>query len=407
MRLNKYFISALCITASLITVGCTSEGDKFDYNKKALLVTGTDVDPLVKFVVENTPSAYIVTASATDKVTEDVTVQFEIDSTLVKQYNAEHKTNYYFAPASAIQLDGTEGVIKAGKASSTGVTVRVLSTQDFKDGRTYVIPVTIKKVTGGNLDVLASSKTIFLRISRVISFQSLNMNNTNLYSNFIFNDALAVNLPNYTYEIKCYINAWHTSPERISRLCSFTSKTETGSNMLRFGENGQDINSLQWVNPAGALISTTRFNPGQWYTISLTYDGSKFVMYVDGVKDSEMAGSASCTFQRFELGMSWESYPSKQYFNGRVAEAKVWSRVLSTSELKLGLCGVDPATDGLVAYWKFNEGTGSIFHDVTKHGYDMDWSKTVRDNTGNGTLNPFDKSSYVGWIFDDKNKCNQ
>lgn len=389
--------------ALLFVIGCND----FDYKKSVIVVTGTDSNPVVKFVVEDTPASYTVTASATDKVTQDIQVTFAIDNSLVEAYNKEHNTSYYTIPESAIVMDGTEGIIKAGSAASTGVTVRVVSTTDFIDGRTYVIPVTIKNVTGGNLEVLEASKTIFLSVARVIGFSSLDMNNTNLYSNYIAPDELAVNLPNYTYEVKCYINAWHTSPEQLSRLCSFTSKDESRSNMLRFGENGQDINSLQWVSPGGSIISTTRFNTGQWYTISLTFDGSKYTMYVDGVKDVELKGSTGSTFQRFELGMSWESYPAKQYFNGRLAEARVWNRALSKSELQLGICGVDPKSPGLVAYWKFNEGNGHIFNDATGNGYDMDWSKTVRDNTGNGTLNQFDKRAYVKWIVDDKNKCSQ
>ncbi|MNK06818.1 hypothetical protein D3C87_247210 [compost metagenome] len=397
-------LSLLVLLCSfLFTTGCKD----FDYNKNVILVTGTDSNPVTRFVVENTPSSYTVTASTTDKVEQDVTVNFAVDNSLVEEYNRKHSTSFYPIPASAIQVDGSQGVIKAGSAASTGITVRVVSTADFVDGRTYVIPVTIKSVEGAKIDILEPSKTIFLRVSRVITFNSLNMNNTNLYSNFIFEDNKAVNLPNYTYEIKCYVNAWHTSPEPISRLCSFTAKDESASNMLRFGENGQDINSLQWVSPGGSVVSAKRFNLGQWYTISLTFDGKKYVMYVDGVKDVELIGNKASVFQRFELGMSWENYPARQYFNGRIAEARVWNRALTANELQLGICGVDPKSNGLVAYWKFNEGTGSIFKDATGNGYDMDWSKTVRDNTGNGTLNPFNKSSSVAWLFDGVNKCSQ
>lgn len=405
MRTNIYSkIGALFLCCLLLPlIGCSDK----DYGQDVILVTGTSNNPLVKFVVEDTPASYTVTASTTAKVDEDIAIDFALDNSLIDAYNKNNKTSYYPVPDGSIELIGTEGVIKVGNAASSGVTVRVKSTENFKEGRTYVIPVTIKNVRGGSLSVLESSRTIYLRVSRVISFYSLNMNNTNLYSNFIFSDNKAVELPNYTYEIKCYINAFHETPERISRLCSFTSKDESRSNMLRFGENGQDLKSLQWVSPGGSVISTTRFNENTWYTISLTFDGSKYVMYVNGVKDAELAGSIASTFQRMELGMSWESYPAKQYFNGRIAEARVWSRALTTSELQMGICGVDPQASGLVAYWKFNDGQGHIFKDETGNGYDMDWSKTVRDNTGNGTLNSFDKSQYVNWLFDDNNKCSQ
>ncbi len=403
MKTIKQTILSVALCA-LAFVGCT-EGDKLDYGREVLLVSGTESSPLVKFTVEDTPSTYMVTASTTGKVSKPINVEFAIDYSLVDQYNAEHGASYYAAPDNAVELVNPEVAIETGKAASAGASVRVVSTEDFVDGRTYIIPVTIKS-TDSYLDVLESSRTIYLRISRVISFNALDMSNTNLYSNFIFADDKAVEMNNYTYEIKCYINEFHTSPEQISRLCSWTAKDESKSNMLRFGENGQDIKSLQWVNPAGGYVSKTLFQTKSWYTISLTYDGSTLSMYINGVKDGEMSGSAACTFQRMELGMSWENYPSKQYFNGRIAEVRVWNRALSASEIQIGQCGVDAGSTGLVAYWKMNEGTGHIFHDATGNGYDMDWSNTVRDNTGNGILNTFDKSAYVNWLFDDNNKCS-
>ncbi|MDD4193153.1 MAG: DUF1735 and LamG domain-containing protein [Mangrovibacterium sp.] len=407
MRTRRYLKSILIVATSiLLCAGCNTEGDQFDYGKEVILVTGTESSPLVKFVVEDTPASYIVTASATGKVSEDVTVTFEQDNSLVDAYNEEHKTSYYSIPGSAVEMLGTQGIIKAGSASSTGVTVRVVSTEDFIDGRVYVIPVTIKSVSGGKMDVLPPSQTIFLRVSRVINFPSLDMTNTYFYGNYYAEQP--VDLPTYTYEIKCYINEWHPGSEPISRLCNFCPIDESVTNLLRFGENGQDVNSLQWVTPGGGMISSARFNTGQWYTISLTFDGSKYVMYVDGVKDAELAGSKGTTFQRLELGMSWfdsgnpgNSYPYKQRFLGRIAEVRLWSRPLTTGELQLGICGVDPQSDGLVAYWKLNEGEGVIFHDATGNGFDMDWSKAWQNDQ------QYDKSSYVNWLFDDKNKCSQ
>ncbi len=404
---TKIYLRSFLIAAinTFLLTACNSEGDKFDFNKKVILVTGTEIDPLVKFVVEDTPSSYIVTASATDKVNEDVTVAFAQDNSLVETYNTEHKTSYYAVPESAVKLDKSEATIKAGRASSTGIKVSIVSTEDFKDGRTYVIPVTIKSVKGGDMDVLPASKTVFLRISRVISFNSLSLSNTGVYSSYIAPDNKTLDLPNYTYEIKCFINSWAGSP--ISRLCNFGPKDESVTNLLRFGENGQAVNSLQWVSPGGGLISSTRFNLAQWYTVSLTFDGSTYVMYVNGVKDAQLSGNKGTKFQRLELGMSWTGYGSSQRFDGRIAEVRLWNRALTTSELKLGLCGVDPKSEGLVSYWKMNEGSGYIFKDATGNGYDMDWSNTWREAVeGQGLINQ-NKSGSVSWLMDDKNKCNQ
>jgi hypothetical protein len=401
------------ILGIVLIAGC-AEGDKFDFNKKVLYVTGADVDPLVKFVVENTPAAYTVTASATDKVTEKTTVTFAMDTSLVTVYNEANKTNYYPIPLSSIQIDGTQGVIEVGQAASSGITVRVVDTRDFKEGQIYMIPITIKSVQGGDMEVLNTSKTIYLRISRTVGFPSLDISNYNVNSNFIFPDNKAMSITaGFTYEIKCYVDQWHasTSPGyQISRLCSFTSKNEQNSSMLRFGEDGNTIDALQWITPAGGVFSNTKFNTKQWYLISLVYDGNKFVMYVDGVKDTELAGTVNASdetsFQRLELGMSWAStYRQRQRFLGRIAEVRAWTRALSASEIQMGICGVDPATAGLKAYWKFNEGSGYIFRDATNNGYDMDWSDTWRA-PGENDIQPIDLHTYVTWVEDDNNKCS-
>src|SRR5690606_16909059 len=153
----------------------------------------------------------------------------------------------------------------------------------------------IQSVSGGDLRVLDASKTLFLRLSRIISFPSLDISNYNFYGNYYAPEE--VDLPTYTFEIKAYINQWHPGSNPISRLCNFGPLDESITNGLRFGEHGQDINSLQWVSPGGGLISSTRFNTGQWYTISVTFNGSTYTMYVDGVKDAELAGDKGTKFQ--------------------------------------------------------------------------------------------------------------
>ena len=152
-----------------LMAGCM-EGDKFDYDKQVILVTGAETSPLAPFVVDDTTAAYIVTASATAKVTEDITVNFAIDTSLVAAYNLANKSSFFPIPLSAVRMDGTSGVIETGKASSSGVTIRITSLDEFIEGRTYLIPVTITGVQGGDLEVLEPSKTLFLRIYQTVDF---------------------------------------------------------------------------------------------------------------------------------------------------------------------------------------------------------------------------------------------
>lgn len=395
--------------AAFALTACTTEGDKFDYDKNLAFMSGTDVDPIRKFVIEDTPASENVSVSLVAPLDHDITVKVAIDPSKVDAYNRQHQTSYFAIPDGAAELLNTEAVIPAGKSFSEAFQVRMNSTESFEEGRTYLIPVTI--VDAGGVEILDAQRTAYLRVSRILQFTALDISNSSMYSNFIFDDDKMVDMSaGFTYELKVWGRNFNQNGSgNPTRLCSFTAKDESNSSMLRFSENGKPARSLQWVCPGGNIVSNTLFDTDRWYLLSFTFDGSTLSMYIDGNKDAEgsYAGPDPIHFQRIELGMSWGGgYPSSQRFNGRIAEMRVWNRPLSAGEIKLGTCGVDAGSDGLVSYWKFNEGTGYIFHDATGHGYDMDWSKTSRDIGENGVMvdTPNAKDGIV-WTADDNNKC--
>ena len=41
------------------------------------------------------------------------------------------------------------------------------------------------------------------------------------------------------------------------------------------------------------------------------------------------------------------------------------------------MCTVDPESDGLVAYWRFNEGEGKQIKDWTGHGWDIEANRDL------------------------------
>jgi len=415
----KIFLGLILL--SFFVINCK----KAKFGEPVILVTGTEVGPVVKFAVENTPAEYSVTATATHKTTEDINVVFEFDTAAVGRYNAEFKTSYYVVPDAAIDITDLATVIKAGSSASTPVSVKVISTSPLIDGRSYLIPLSIKSTSGGNMSVLESSRTIFLRIARIISFPALSMNNSTMgttgspgtrgrfNASALFDTQSPAILPNFTLEIKNLIYAFrggdgNTNPQPIQTLIHWTNLAENTTIGLRYGELGNPNNSLQVIGALGSAFAYD-FNPMQWYTLSFVYDGAKGVLYVDGNKAAEVSGSMVMEFSRLNLGQNWGGYDTRQYVNGRIAECRVWSRALTPSEIKLNLCGADPNANGLLAYWKFNEGSGSMFYNSSTEGakYDMDWTKVYWDNNGDGVLELANKSQYVTWTNDILNKCSQ
>lgn len=403
--MTKYIKIGIIAVCTFLFAGCVA-GDFFDPSPEAIVMTGTDKSPIIKFAVEDAPAAYPVTVSATGEVDKDITVEIAIDNSLVEKYNNDNKTSYYSLPDNALKLEKNQVVIKAGSASSEASLLTIVSTEDFVDGRIYMIPVTIKNIKGGNLDVLETSRTMYLRISRVYYFSSLDISNPNFYACYVFPDENLLELPQHTIEIKFLANSWHSSDsDPISRLCNVSDKNETGY-LYRIGENGYEKNQLQ-VKGQGTVVlgSNARFSTNVWYTLSVTFDGTTTRLYVDGVRDCEQSEGYPLNFQRVELGMSWGTgHGQKQRFDGRVAEFRIWDRALSASEIQLGLCGVDPASEGLKAYWKLNDGEGHIFKSSVEGYPDIDWSNVIAAPKEDA-FHEFDKSQNVTWNDDDKNKC--
>ncbi len=393
-----HFNTCIMAVLAFLAASCT-EGDKFEPGREIVLFTGTDDSPVIKVDGDS----YELTVSATGKATEDITVYLRYDGSAVDRYNEENKTNYRAVPESAISMDSDHMVIPSGSAASAVNTVSITNHDHVEEGYIYVIPLVLDRVEGGDYEILPSSSSILIRPTNEFRFAALDIDNPNMSSNFIFPDEKAIELSTYTYEIKFYAYSLkETGTDMICRLCQWSAKDESKSNMLRFGENGYPGHSLQLVSPAGNIVSNTLFDPGRWYMLSLVYDGSTMTMYVDGEPETMRGtGDGTTTFQRYEIGMSWGGYASRQLFSGRIAEVRIWDRALSVTEMKEGVCNVPSDSEGLVAYWKFNEGEGHIFHDATGNGYDIDWSQSVADPDGNGTLEEYDKSGEVLWTGED------
>jgi Domain of unknown function (DUF1735)/Concanavalin A-like lectin/glucanases superfamily len=381
----KLFLIAVIAVTSIALPACK----KYKAANDVILITGTETDNLVKFTVANTPASIDVTASSTGLVTRDITVNFAVDTSLVTTYNQQVSGNYYAAPAAAYTLSASSGTIQTGTNVSTPITVTLVSTDSLVSGRSYLIPVTIKSVTGP-LSVLETSRTVFLKIATVTQFNSIDISNYNFYDVDTFATPIS-NITQFTFEIKCFINSWHSANPPISRLCNWGPADQTTFNLLRFGEAGSDTNQLQWINSAGGMFSNTRFALKTWYSIACVCDGNNYSMYVNGVLDNSFAMSGQAyTWGALELGMSYAGYQKAQEFLGRMAEIRFWNRPLSPTEIQQTLCAVDPTATGLVSYWKLDEGSGQEFHDLTGGGRDIIW-----------------RMAPVVWNADSVNKCAQ
>mgnify|MGYP002533448646 CR=1 FL=1 len=95
--------------------------------------------------------------------------------------------------------------------------------------------------------------------------------------------------------------------------------------------------------------------------VALDKSGNSFSAINLGQPKNDAQGKA----HYFNIGYS---YASGRELHGEICECRIWNVVRTQEEIASHVYEVDPASEGLVAYWKFDEGTGD----------------TIRDQTGNG-----------------------
>ena len=178
-------------------------------------------------------------------------------------------------PPGSFELPTTRVVIKNGSNISDPAMFRILSLNDFQEGVTYCIPISITNVDG-NIPVLESSRTVYLIIKRAIITQGMSLASSQYFTVPAFQTAATLaSVPKLTMECRIYANGFQTANPFISSIMGIEENF-----LLRFGDVSVANNQLQL---AGGLINTKKFpvtskayfSTGKWYHVAIVYNGSR------------------------------------------------------------------------------------------------------------------------------------
>lgn len=154
-----------------------------------------------------------------------------------------------------------------------------------------------------------------------------------------------------------------------------------GQFLLRLGDSNYPKNQLQVAYVGGGKMS-----PGEvaaiakdvWTHLAVTMNASEGEMciYINGEKVFTESKNVVADISEFKIGRS-ANYTTR-FFTGYMAELRVWTRALTGEEINSEnhFYSVNPASEGLLAYWRCDEGIGNILRDATGHEYDCtgDWT---------------------------------
>ena len=352
--------------------------------KDVVFFTGTENTPVTSMYVEG-PTAIGLTVTSSAKLGTEVTVGVQVVPEALETFNKANGTAYKMLPEGSYRLDGTQFKIEAGKSVSLPLSFEILSMDDFEDGVIYCAPIRLTE-TSNDMDVLEASRITYIVINQIITTKGPDFGQADYISMpSMINNSMFSDMGVCTMEIRVKMDKFYAASANPG-IASVIGVEENF--LLRFGDISCDKNQLQYAGRGASVTSASRFNTDTWYHIAVVDNGSTLTLYVngnvEGTTDSSGKSAINLAYDwmdGFHIGYSERG----RLMDGVVSEARVWNRVLSPIELVNNQCYVDPASEGLVCYWRLDGLVDGVFQDLTgneNHGIpsktDLTWYEGLK-----------------------------
>ena len=363
MKLHKYMFASLSF-CSLVLGSCQHYDNK-------VFVTSQQVrdDLLIKETISEATRS--ISYRLADPLDREVNISFDAAPQLTAAYNLAFNDNAQVLAADYYEIPVKSVTIKAGDISSDDVVVNFKNTNKLDKSRRYVLPVTI---TDADIEVLDSKRTAYF-IFKGAALINVVANIEKIYFPISWKTDMS-NVNAITVEALLRSDDWEAG--RDNALSSIFGIE--GRFLLRIGDADRPRDQLQCVAPGGnfpAPNAVAGLPTKEWVHIAVVYDAGTHerIYYKDGVKvySDENATYALNLTSGCYIG---KSYDNTRWLPGDISEVRIWNIQRTGEEIAKNPYEVDPHASGLVAYWKFNEGTGSAIKDHTGNGNDITASGT-------------------------------
>ena len=373
MKFDKISLTLFLLAAVAFT-GCKNEDPAEHHFDNKLYISSAQLtdDLLIRddIVSDSRP----ISARLALPAPEDVTVTFEGRPDLAARYNMVYGDNAVGLPAEYFSIP--EKVISIGKGNVTGndIVVNFTNTNELNGDLRYVLPVTVADIQG--ISLLESTRTVYF-VFKGAALINVVADISEMY--FPVNWSSSVNVSGLkTITVEALVRSSDWEAGRGNALSSVFGIE--GNFLIRIGDADRPRNQLQLVNPNGNWPSPNAA-PGlpvnEWIHIAVVWDATtgERIYYQNGevvASDNAASGSVSLNSGCY-VG---KSYDDSRWLPGEISELRIWNIQRTQEQIASSMYTVDPTTPGLLAYWKFNEGSGNVINDATGNGTNL---------TGEGT----------------------
>lgn len=153
----------------------------------------------------------------------------------------------------------------------------------------------------------------------------------------------------------------------------FKAKDVGGANRKLFFKNGvydigldssgQLFAEVTGVNNFG-IFSSRNMGDNTWHHFVITYDGSTAAAYLDGVSiaSTPVVGAPSVVSNANNLGFGQHVANANEWYLGLMDDVRIYNTGLTSAQVTALFYGVNPSSTP-VAWWKFDEGSGTTAND--------------------------------------------
>ena len=357
----------LTVLAVLAAVSCTDAAYGALSNQAYILQTNPDAHSSLKPTVGTDPVSTSIYVRVSDPAAAESRYRLVYDSQAIEDYNAKNETSYSALPENAFSLADAEVTIAEGTSVSTPavLTVNPFSEELKNSGKKYALAFRLENVSG-TADILPSGSVMVYLLDMVV-IQPVAVLNSGCYIPEVQLES-PVELPEWTLELNVNKDQLRTEVGKGNNQAIFGAYADGSEIYVRFGDAPIEGNRLQIKTQGTQMNSIMLFNTDTWYHIAVVSTGTKLYPYVNGVLDNSMDLPNAATVMS-----CWSTYTGNGYHLGNTmySEMRLWNKARTQKEILNNMYACDPATPGLVFYFKFNEGEGSLFHDATGNGYDV------------------------------------
>lgn len=322
--------------------------------------------------------------------TQQIDVTFAVDESLVSQYNSHYGASAVVLPAENYVIEDNSVIIYENTVNSTTMPISFKDLDQLSINTVYVLPVAISSAS--NIDVLESKSVMYYQFMGAASINvvaDLGSNGNSLLIEEWANPDAVMDMDVATIEM--LINLSEAPDYNTGFFCLYEAGSNSKETWFIRSEGGRlDVDG---TTSNGTSTSTFRSKAGtgepdpstfvnKWTHIAVVYDSvnSKVKVYIDGVQyreDSQAMKDIDLGYTPFMLGT--EYYPDRlnRYMRGKMSEVRIWNYERSAEEIANNPYEVDADSEGLQAYWKFDDGAGD---QVTDH--------SIYGNHATATLSP-------------------